>query len=45
MYQGIRKNKFNVFPVHQVMLEVVSKEWADPEKGPFFAARHKMIPF
>lgn len=38
MYQGQQKNKFKVFPVRQVMSEVVRKEWADPEKKPFFAA-------
>lgn len=41
MYQGLQETKARVFPVHKVLSEAVRKEWADPERKPFFLEMFK----
>lgn len=31
MYRGLGQQKNKVFPVHEVLVETVKKEWQDPE--------------
>lgn len=36
MFQVMQVTKRRVFPVHQVLSDSISKEWAYPERKPFF---------
>lgn len=36
VYQGFGEHKKRVFPVHEVLVEAVKREWQDPERKPFF---------
>lgn len=41
MYEGLGEATGRTFPVHSVISETIKKEWADPERKPFFPRAHK----
>lgn len=41
MYAGLSESKSRTFPVHAVISETIRKEWADPDRKPFFSRAHK----
>lgn len=46
MYEGMGEQKKKVFPVHQVLVDAVLKEWQDPERKPFLSrALKRRFPF
>lgn len=46
MYAGLSEHKNRNFPVHSVISEAIKKEWAEPERKPFFPkALKRRFPF
>ena len=37
MYRGLEEQERKVFPVHDILVETIKKEWQDPERKPFFS--------
>ena len=37
MYEGLGEQEKKYFPVHDVLIEAIKKEWQDPERKPFFS--------
>lgn len=46
MYKGLEEPKGRIFPVHKVLSDSIRREWADPERKPFFSQGPKrLFPF
>lgn len=46
MYKGLGEHKRKVFPVHEVLVDAIKKEWQDPERKPFLSkALKRRFPF
>ena len=46
MFASLGEQKKRVFPVHEVLVNTVKKEWQDPERKPFFSkALKRRFPF
>ena len=46
MYEGLGDQESKNFPVHDVLIEAIKKEWQEPERKPFFSkALKRRFPF